>query len=233
MPTAPAKRPYCNPEKYSAECIAGVAWAAGFGRDRPTLERAVAIALAESSGRVKVVNSIGCCVGLFQINVKAHTQYKTAQMQDPQQNANAAWAISNEGRNWKPWEAFTNGSYLMYIPTAKAGVTALLKRNPGLGIPDKPGSWNPFDNDPNTDNPLPDTLEGGVETATEIAQFPAKVLAWISDRNNIFRIVKVGMGVALAIVGVSIIARPYAAQVVNTTGKVVGAGKIVGKAVKK
>lgn len=229
MPAAPAKTPYCNPDKFSAECIAGVAWAAGFGRDRPTLERAVAVALAESSGRTKVVNSIGCCVGLFQINVKAHTQYKTAQMQDPQQNANAAWSISNEGRNWKPWEAFTTGAYLIYIPAAKAGVSKLLSRNPGLSIPTKPGSLNPFDNDPNTDNPLPDSLEGGVETVTELAQFPAKVLAWISDRNNIFRVVKVSMGVALAIVGVSIIARPYTTQVVNTAGKVVGAGKVLKK----
>ena len=229
MPVAPAKTPYCNIDKLSAECIAGYAWVAGFGRDRPTLERAVAVALAESSGRSKIINSIGCCVGLMQINVKAHRKYTVAQMQDPQQNLNAAWEISGEGRNWKPWEAFTTGAYLIYIPAAKAGVSKLLSRNPGLSIPTKPGSLNPFDNDPNTDNPLPDSLEGGVETATELAQFPAKVLAWISDRNNIFRVVKVSMGVALAIVGVSIIARPYTAQVVNTAGKVVGAGKVLKK----
>lgn len=230
MPVASTvSKPYCNPDKFSAECIAGVAWAAGFGRDRPTLERTVAVALAESSGRVKVVNSIGCCVGLMQINVKAHKKYTVAQMQDPQQNLNAAWEISGEGRNWKPWEAFTNGTYLMYIPAAKVGVDKLMKRNPGLSIPTKPGTLNPFDTDPNTDSPIPDALENPLDSAASLAQFPAKVLAWISDRNNMFRVVKVGMGVALAIVGVAIIARPYTAQVVNTAGKVVGAGKVLKK----
>lgn len=227
MPVSnPTAQPLCNPRgTLSAACIAGYAYAAGFGRDQPTLERAVAVALAESSGRTQVINSIGCCVGLWQINVKAHTQYKTAQMQDPQQNANAAWAISNNGANWSPWEAFTTGAYLMYIPAAKLGVAELKRRNPGLNLPAKRGTNNPFDFNPDTDNPLPDQLEGGVETANELAQYPAKVTAWLSDRNNMFRIVKVGVGIAAGLIGLSILTRPYTQKIVETTAKVAGVTK--------
>lgn len=198
----------CSADKFTAECIAGVAHVAGFGRDRPTLERAVAVALAESSGRTKIVNSIGCCVGLWQINVKAHKQYSVAQMQDPQQNANAAWSISNGGRDWRPWEAFTNGSYLLHMPTAKAGVTKFYSRNPGE---------NP-DN-----NPLvPDQLEQPLDQLQQLSTFPAKVLAWISDRNNIIRLAKVGIGVGIVFVGVAVLARPIVKPVQETATKIIG-----------
>jgi hypothetical protein len=216
--------PACNPDKYTMVCIAGAAWNAGF-KDRPTLERATAVAYAESSGRARVVNSIGCCVGLWQINVKAHTQYTTAQMQDPQANANAAWAISNGGRNWKPWQAFTTGAYLLYMPAAKTAVTTLQKQ--GTPIPDKPGGLNPFD--PKTDSPLPDQLENPLDSTassiSNLAQFPAKVTAWISDRNNIIRLVKVMTGVVIAVVGIGIVARPVINQTVNTATKVAGTVK--------
>ena len=209
MPTAsPPNVTGCTATKFTAECIAGVAWTAGFGRDRPTLERAVAVALAESSGNVRVVNSIGCCVGLWQINVKAHKQYTVAQMQDPQQNAAAAWAISNSARNWKPWEAFTNGAYLIYMPAAKLGVDKFYSRNPGE---------NP------ENNPLvPDGLEQPLDQLGSLAQFPAKVTAWLSDRNNIFRLVKVGAGISIAIVGIAVLARPLFKPVQDTAVKLVG-----------
>lgn len=198
----------CSANKFTAECIAGVASVAGFGRDRPTLERAVAVALAESSGNVKIVNSIGCCVGLFQINVKAHKQYSVAQMQDPQQNANAAWAISNEGRNWKPWEAFTNGAYLLHMPAAKIGVTKFYNRNPS--------------SDPDNNALVPDQLEQPLDQLGSLAQFPAKITAWISNRDNIIRLAKVLVGVGIVFVGVAVVARPIVKPVTDTAGKIVG-----------
>lgn len=217
MPAAspPTNVTGCTATKFTAECIAGVASVAGFGRDRATLERAVAVALAESSGNVRVVNSIGCCVGLFQINVKAHKQYTTAQMQDPQQNANAAWTISNEGRNWKPWEAFTNGSYLLHMPAAKVGVTKFYSRNGSSAS----GTVDPS----NPNNPLiPDGLEQPLNDLNSLAQFPAKVTAWLTDRNNIIRLVKVGAGISIAIVGVALLARPLFKPVQDTAVKLVG-----------
>lgn len=139
----------------SAREIAGYAKAAGFhGKG---LQTAVAVALAESSGRTSVVNSIGC-VGLWQIyqsvHVKAHPNWTTAWLKNPANNARAAYVLSNGGTNWHPWETYTNGRYLIYMsraasaageataePTSEATGDALTAQNattygPSLGITD-------------------------------------------------------------------------------------------------
>lgn len=62
-------------------------------------------------------------LGIFQINLygrlkKARLeQYDLTNEEDlynPLTNAKIAYAISSEGRNWYPWGAFTNGSFLKY-----------------------------------------------------------------------------------------------------------------------
>lgn len=68
-----------------------------------------AIAMAESSGRTDVVNSIGC-VGLWQINqpvhVKSHPQWTVKYLQDPLNNARAAKTIAGS-QGLSAWEAYT------------------------------------------------------------------------------------------------------------------------------
>src|SRR5690606_24051681 len=76
-----------------------------------------AIAMAESSGRTDVVNSIGC-VGLWQINqpvhVKANPKWTQAWLKNPFNNAFAAKQIrASQGLN--AWEVYTNGMYLRYM----------------------------------------------------------------------------------------------------------------------
>ncbi|WP_206737003.1 transglycosylase SLT domain-containing protein [Streptomyces sp. GZWMJZ-114] len=87
-----------------------------------TLVTATAVALAESSGRYWVVNSIGC-VGLWQINVpvhiKAHPSWTTAAMKDPAQNASAAMTLYKAAKGWKPWEAYTTGAHLAQVGRAR------------------------------------------------------------------------------------------------------------------
>lgn len=180
------------------------------------LETAVAVALAESSGRTDVVNSIGCCVGLWQINVKAHKQYTAAAMKDPDANAKAAYAISSGGSTWKPWEAYTNGAYLLYVPTAKAAVSSIGDLAGGTT------DWGGGDFQGTDDNPLiPDSIENLGRGITDVAAFPAKVLAWISDRNNIIRIAKVAVGAGVVLVAVAVLARPVVEPVAKTAAKVV------------
>lgn len=115
----------------SASQIATVANSAGFTGD--SLVKATAIALAESSGRTDVVNSIGC-VGLWQIyqkvHVKAHPHWTTEWLKNPQNNANAAFILSNGGKNWIPWEVYTNGMYLMHMEAARQAVSG-----GGIGTP--------------------------------------------------------------------------------------------------
>jgi hypothetical protein len=76
-----------------------------------------AVAMAESSGRADVVNSIGC-VGLWQINqpvhVKSHPTWTKDWLKNPINNARAAKVIY-QSQGLRAWEAYTNGAYAKYL----------------------------------------------------------------------------------------------------------------------
>jgi Lysozyme like domain len=94
--------------------IAELAKTVGF----PDPVLAAAIAMAESGGNPKAVADTPAelSVGLWQINLKAHKQYTRPQMENPLLNAKAAFAISRQGKDWRPWGAYTNGSYKRFVP---------------------------------------------------------------------------------------------------------------------
>jgi hypothetical protein len=78
---------------------------------------AIAIMMAESSGKEDVVNwgdnHNGCIgsAGLFQIGcVNAPIE----EMKDPKKNIEKAYQLYSE-RGWKPWGAYTNKSYLKFL----------------------------------------------------------------------------------------------------------------------
>ena len=189
-----------NPDKLTAEEIATVAATAGFNKSKDMLAMATAVALAESSGKSKAVSSTGCCIGLWQINVRVHP-YTKQQMEDPAQNAAAAWKISNSGTNWKPWEVYTLGMYQLHMPAAKSAADKVMQ---GHGT-------------------IPGVIAGNLvdeaSTITDIVQFPEMVRQWISDRNNIMRIAKVALGGGLVIAGIVFVMKPLMESAV---GGVVG-----------
>lgn len=193
-------------EKLSAAEIAQIASSAGFGKDESTLATAVAVALAESSGRTHAVSPTGCCHGLWQINVNAHP-YTKEQMQDPAQNAAAAWKISNGGTNWKPWSAYTNGSYLLYLSSARSASRARTT-DPGGSTPQQSGG-----------DIIIDELQGAADSIQGITYPIAATKAWLSDRNNIFRIVKVLAGGAIAILGLKLIVKQPVMAVIKEVKK--------------
>lgn len=80
---------------------------------------AAAIAMGESSGNPTVVNSIGA-TGLWQVLPRAHPQWSTQQLQNPNTNAQAAIAISNNGSNWNAWETYTTGVYRQFLQSGTA-----------------------------------------------------------------------------------------------------------------
>lgn len=104
--------------KLSVDEIWAVASNAGFeGED---LKTAVAIALAESSGNPNALGDLnitpGGSVGLWQVNLKYHPEYTTDELRDPQQNANAAFAIyQGRGNSFTDWSTYKNGAYLSYL----------------------------------------------------------------------------------------------------------------------
>lgn len=85
--------------------VYAIALAAGL----PNPKVMAAVAMAESSGRTDVVNSIGC-VGLWQINqpvhVKTHPTWTVSWLKNPMNNAAAAKVIY-QSQGMAAWEAYT------------------------------------------------------------------------------------------------------------------------------
>lgn len=103
-----------------------VSYAKGAGLTGNDAVIAGAVGMAESGGRTDVVNFLGC-TGIWQIYVKVHQatikqkwpgEDPTAAMKDPAKNAIMMAQLSNKGKNWQPWEAYTNGSYRKYMGDA-------------------------------------------------------------------------------------------------------------------
>jgi hypothetical protein len=100
-----------------------------------SLQTAFAVALAESGGKavnpgdVDIQNSTyGPSMGVFQIrSYKDPKKWGAAgqwrdgkKLNDPTFNLQAAWNISNQGKNWDAWSAYKNGSFSKYLDDAQA-----------------------------------------------------------------------------------------------------------------
>lgn len=122
--------------------IAAAARAAGFSGESVAI--AVAVALAESSGNPRARNAVppDNSYGLWQINMlgsmgPARRQQfglsSNEQLYDPTTNARAAYAISSQGRNWKPWSTYTGQTYRMYMNRGQAAAGNPAGSVPGAG----------------------------------------------------------------------------------------------------
>jgi hypothetical protein len=129
---APARAASDTSTSAAADLCASVASRAGFSGDR--LVTAVAVGMGESSCRPDAQNSNGPTKGcpngsvdrgLWQINSCWHPSVSKSCAYDAQCNANAAYRISAKGTNFKPWAAYTNGSYRKHLKAARAAVGRL------------------------------------------------------------------------------------------------------------
>ena len=111
--------------------IALVAANAGFTFDDLTV--AVAVALAESSGDSQAYNPETAAdtpagrgsFGLWQIYRKAHPEFDSWDLMQPQQNANAAFQVySDAGFKFTPWSTFNSGAYISRMSEAEQRVNA-------------------------------------------------------------------------------------------------------------
>jgi hypothetical protein len=115
----------------SNDSIASVAATAGFQDN--DLVVAVAVALAESGGNPLAYNPETAAgtpqgrgsVGLWQIYRKAHPEFDSWDLTDPQTNANAAFSVySAAGQSFSPWSTFNNGAYISRLSDAQNRVNA-------------------------------------------------------------------------------------------------------------
>lgn len=109
--------------------ISSYASRAGFSGS--ALVTATAIALAESGGDPTAYNPETAAgnpagqgsVGLWQININAHPEFAGQNLNDPQTNANAAYAVYlKAGYSFQPWATYTGGQYVSFLNDASGGV---------------------------------------------------------------------------------------------------------------
>lgn len=192
--------------RLSPRAITQHAYNAGFeGAD---LVRAVAVALAESSGDTDAVSSTGCCIGLWQINVRVHKQYTVADMRDPAKNASAAFALK-QADGWRPWNSSRAGQALTSALAAST-VAIFMASNPVRTAADVALG-------PAAD--IAGNIAGatGIPQAIEAANLIGK---WVSTPANWLRVAYVLVGGALVIGSLIVLSRPITEPVVKTAAKV-------------
>ncbi|MFE0812668.1 transglycosylase SLT domain-containing protein [Streptomyces sp. NPDC058848] len=184
---------------------------------------AAEVAMAESGGDDKIVNSIGC-VGLMQINqpvhVKAHPTWTRKWLQNPMNNLKAALVLYEAaGRKFDgPWldsrDKGGGGGWGGKVSGSSGGTRGTQVDDDPCGLlygPAKEACMEAHEGGGGGGG----VLDGMAETAAQlgrIAQAVAKAGNWLSDPNNWVRIAYVGGGAFLALVAVNTIVQPYAAR---------------------
>jgi hypothetical protein len=119
-----------------AQQVARYAYLAGFRKG--DLVTATAIALASSGGVADRVTGEGAAkrVGLWQIRaalVSDHKKWTVEWLKNPTHSAEAAWEVSDRGKRWGSWPAFTNGRYKKHLTAAKKAADAVTDNPPKPG----------------------------------------------------------------------------------------------------
>lgn len=201
--------------KWSRAQIEVMARAVGWGSHSADVSW---VAMAESGGDDKAVNSIGC-VGLLQINqpvhVGSHPKWTRAWLQNPMNNLAAGLVLFKAAGSkfGGPWLDSRNKGALPegWGPHVKGGTASQ------TGLDDLPGVPQPGDDS------LGDLLTPDISPLTDvatqmgrIAQATAKAANWLADPFNWLRIAYVTGGGVLVLVAVNAVVRPPTERAVRT-----------------
>lgn len=223
----------------TAAQIAGYAKLAGFSGQG--LVDAVAIGLAESSGRTTAThtNANGTTdYGVWQIN-SVHSDLITADAQwwSPAINAQMAFKVySAAGNSFKPWSTYAGGTGLRYLSNLPVAKSAAF--NPDAVGVITPGEGGIITHDPVSDaiNAMASPIAALANAMKAIAGTVFKATAWTANPKNWGRVAFIGIGGALLIGSMTLVAKPYvmgaAAPVVNAVTDIAPGGGAIKKAAK-
>lgn len=156
--------------------------------------------------------------GIWQIYGAAHPSVSQACAEDPNCATDVARQISSNWTNWHPWSTFNSGAYLHYIqgggPAQGGGgggtgsdASLLSTSNPLGGLLGQVGTvWNRIKN-----------LTGATSAAEE---------AIFSDL--IWRSGLILVGIALVLIGTTILFRPIVTEGIGLGARTAGVGRIAG-----
>lgn len=173
--------------------IAQVAYNAGFRSS--ALTQMVARAFVESSGYADIINDSSGAAGIWQILPAAHPEYAkqlppNTGWENPQTNANMAYAIYvAAGNSFSPW-ASDGSAWLVYMQRATTAVNAINTSGGGsTGTTTTPGTVG---TDPTTGTIQDASLTSGITGAVN----------FFTDPHNYFRVAMFVLGGALLLWGV-------------------------------
>jgi hypothetical protein len=183
-------------------------WAQQAGFTGKDLETAVAVALAESGGRIDATNhnSNGSTdYGVWQINsihadeFTKHPQWWSVENADM---AHDIWA--GAGNSWKPWTTYTSGAYNMYLAQASSAASGIDTGGFAGGGPDQTKDVTTIAG-----------LDAISQTFSGIATALAAVAKWIGTPSNWERVGLVFIGGSLVIGSLVVIAGDKAAPLLK------------------
>lgn len=183
-------------------------WAQQAGFSGNDLTIAVAVALAESGGRVDATNnnSDGSTdYGVWQINSIHTAEFQKYPQWWSVENADMAhdiWAAA--GNKWTPWTTYTSGVYNIHMAQASAATAGIDTGGFGGGGPDQTKDVTTIAG-----------LDAIAQTFSGFATALAAVTAWISEPSNWERVGLVIIGGALVIGSLVVIAGDTASDVVK------------------
>jgi hypothetical protein len=180
---------------------------------------AAAIAMAESGGDPNKRNTKppDDSYGLWQVNMYGslgparRAQFgltADSDLLNPQTNARAMKAISQDGGNFSPWSTYTAGTYRQYMDAPVADQS----KEPGFL--DRLGSAI----DPLGINR---SVIGGFDSAGEAFKLLGKAAIWMSDTRNWIRVIYVTVGAVVVVAGLIMVieSTKVGRTVTETAGK--------------
>jgi len=187
-------------------------WAFYFAHADPVTATAVAIAEhgggTVDPGAVNTNTNGSTDTGIWQINSvhrQAHPDWTVSALKDPETNARAMGEVSSGGTNWQPWATYRDGKYKAYMsraqkavdagggPTSELPISERLKDT--LGIPGAVLS-----------NPL-DAIANVAGALANVGEMLGGFITFLTDPNTWRRVALVGLGAAVVIVGIGVVAR--------------------------
>lgn len=202
-------------------------WAKQAGFPDGEIATAVAVALAESGGKlaaVSPVNSNGSRdYGLWQINSKAHPQLfnQYENWWAAGNNARMAKAVW-DGAGWRAWTTYTSGRYRNFLDEGEEGAG-----NPTTGATDGDGDGaSQTTQEAAWFRDTKDALAQVGNAFAAIAQAVFKAGVWMANPHNWVRAALVGLGGSLVVGALVLVAKPNTSPVAAVTAAPKAAGKV-------
>jgi hypothetical protein len=156
----------------------------------------VAIVLAESGGDPKITGKADKDDrGLWQINRRWHPEVSDVCAYDAACSTKEAYRISKQGTDYSEWNTYKYNDYKRYMDRAKEAAKYVFGEE--IEVENPPIDWGDVAEE------IP-----GVKALASVGD----LIAWLTTPANLVKVLKVVIGIALVLIGLSIFARSFVTE---------------------